>query len=247
MTVAAVKAEPVAAPDKRPEVEALLGGIFERMEYPARLEFKDMPDGGLGVAVHFDGELPGIAPSKRSYLVDCIQFLVNKVVNRPNVEKRWVTLGVNAFPEPRPPKGEANPNPPPPRASVPKAVPAAAPPTNSAKKPQTPPAGAKAATPAHAGRKHEADEVSLNVEPTAVMTRLGTGLAEKAAKFGRFYAVTLLGPEDRARVLKAASAVKGQSVKVEGEGHFRRVTFSPEKPVPMAKKQVMPDFDDEAE
>jgi hypothetical protein len=85
---------------KRPQVETLLGDVFKLMEYPAKLDFKDMPDGSLGVAVHFEGgELPGITPGKRSYLVDCVQFWLNKVVNRPNVPRRWVNLGVNAFPD----------------------------------------------------------------------------------------------------------------------------------------------------
>ena len=93
----------VPPPDKRPQVETLLADVFRLMEYPAKLDFKDMPDGSLGVAVHFEGELPGITPGKRSYLVDCVQFWLNKVVNRPTVPRRWVNLGVDAFPEPRMP------------------------------------------------------------------------------------------------------------------------------------------------
>ncbi len=88
-------------PDKRAQVETLLTDVFRLMDYPARLEFKDMPDGSLGVAVFFTGELPGITPGKRSYLLDCVQFWLNKVVNRPNLPRRWVNLGVDAFPEPR--------------------------------------------------------------------------------------------------------------------------------------------------
>ena len=78
------------------------------------------------------------------------------------------------------------------------------------------------------------------------MTRLGTSLAEKSAKFGRFYAATFLPADDRARVVAAAANVKGVSLKVEGEGSFRRVVFTPEKPTVITKKQVMPDYDDEA-
>ena len=40
--------------DKRAESETLLKEVFALMEYPAKLEFKDLPDGALGVAVHFD-------------------------------------------------------------------------------------------------------------------------------------------------------------------------------------------------
>ena len=54
------------------------------------------------MAVHFEGEVPGVVAGKKSYLIESLQFLVNKVVNRPNTERRWVTLGVGAFPEPKP-------------------------------------------------------------------------------------------------------------------------------------------------
>ncbi len=237
---------PVSLADKRLQVEALLGEILKRMEYPARLEFKDMPDGGLGVAVHFEGELPGISGNKRTYLVDCIQFLVNKVVNRPNVEKRWVTLGVNGFPEPRGQKPEPS-APPAPRASKNGASPIAAVRASApaAQAQVKKPPEAKPQPQARHSRSNEPDEKSMSVEPTPAMTRVGKALAEKAAKFGRFYAVTLLPTEDRARVVAAASAVKGVTVKVEGEGYFRRVVFVPEKPTVIAKKQVMPDYDDE--
>ncbi len=257
--LAAVPVTPVSAADKRMQVDALLTEILKRMGYPARLEFKDMADGGLGVAVHFGGaELPGISGNKRTYLVDCIQFLVNKVVNRPNVEKRWVTLGVNGFPEPRGPKLEPS-APTTPRASAPlKAAPAvaaraSAPPANQGQPPQQGKRGhhdakppAPGAQPQHArSGRPDHDEKSMKVEPSALMTRAGTTLAEKAAKFGRFYAMTLLATEDRARVLAAAAPVKGASVKAEGEGYFRRVTFTPEKPTVITKKQVMPDYDDD--
>ncbi len=250
---AAVVMTPVSAADKRLQVEVFLGGIFEHMDYPARLEFKDMPDGGLGVAVFFENaEHPGIAGSKRTYLVDCIQFLTNKVVNRPNVEKRWVTLGVNGFPEPRGAKPEPS-APTAPKASAPKAL--APPPASKAPAParaSAPPVAAANAKrpppqqqPARPARSNDHDERSMKVEPTPMMTRLGQTLAQKAGTFGRFYAVPLLTTDDRARVMAAASAAKGVTVKAEGEGYFRRVVFTPEKPTVIAKKQVMPDYDDE--
>jgi predicted RNA-binding protein Jag len=90
-----------SAAQHRPQAEALLSSLLRLMDYPARLDFKDMPDGALGVAMHFEGALPGVQPGKRSYLVDCIQFLVNKALNRPNVPRRWINLGVDGFPEPR--------------------------------------------------------------------------------------------------------------------------------------------------
>lgn len=237
--------------EKKREVESLLGGIFNRMDYPARLEFKDMPDGGLGVAVHFNGELPGISGSKRTYLVDCIQFLVNKVVNRPNVEKRWVTLGVNAFPEPRSAKSEPS-APQAPKASAPPpqqqqaraSAPAQAPAQTQQRRPDAKPAPVQQ-QPQRNNRSNENDERSMKVDPRPAMTRMGTALAEKSAKHGRFYGVTLLPTDDRARVIAAAANVKGVSLKTEGEGYFRRVVFVPAQPAVIAKKQVMPDYDDE--
>lgn len=241
----------VATPDdKRPQVETLLGDVFKLMEYPARLEFKDLADGSLGVAVHFDGELPGVAPGKRSALVDSVQFWLNKVVNRPNVPRRWVNLGVGDFPPPRQQGGQ--PAPPPP--SAPPAA-AAAPPTAQPKgkppeKPQAPRGNAKpshAPAPQEPRRGRESDERSLTPEKDPTLSALGTLLAEKAAKHGRLYGVMLLKPDARALLLQAAAAVKGVSARAEGEGHWRRVVFTPEKLVPLSRKQVMPDYDDDEE
>lgn len=251
MTIPAPAAPVAVTPapaERKAQAESLVKGIFEHMDYPARLELKDMPDGGIGIACHFDGELPGITVGKqRSWLVDCIQFLVNKSVNRPTVEKRWVTLGVNAFPElrsDRPEKKDAAP------------AAAAAVPSNGAKKPPQQPARAepqKAARPvtekpARPARHHEPDERSIDVKDDPAATKLFTMLAEKAVKTGRIYAVMSLSTDDRARALKVAAGVKGVSAKTEGEGHWRRVTFTPEKLTAMpSKRQVMPDYDDEEE
>lgn len=251
---AAVMAPPVppqpvtpASPERKTQVEALVRGILQHMDYPARMDLKDMPDGGIGIALHFDGELPGIVPSKpRSWLVDCIQFLVNKAINRPNVEKRWVSLGVNAFPEPRADK-------PPREAKEP------APSAPQAPQAKTPPRGEKASAKKEAPkeerreerrderpRRNEPDEKSLEVKADPALTKLFATLAEKSAKTGRLYAVMSLNADDRARALQAAAGVKGVTVKTEGEGHWRRVTFTPEKLTPMpSKKQVMPDYDEE--
>ncbi|MBL9038717.1 MAG: hypothetical protein JNG84_09405 [Archangium sp.] len=237
-----------AAVDKRAQAETALGGILQHMGYPARLEWKDMPDGGIGVAVHFEGELPGITASKRTSLVDCLQFLVNKMVNRPNGEKRWVTLGVNAFPEPRPARPEGGAPAPAPAASAPvaseaKAPATAKPPPNSRNgKAAPPPAAAPAAR-----RNESTDERKLSVEPTPQMTRLATSLAHKAATTGYFYAVLSLSTDDRARALQAAASAKGVSARVEGDGLHRRLAFVPDKPTIISKKQVMPDYDDDAE
>ncbi|MBL8919015.1 MAG: hypothetical protein JNJ54_09170 [Myxococcaceae bacterium] len=234
-----------ASPERKAQVEALVKGILEHMEYPARLETKDMPDGGIGIALHFEGELPGITAGKsRSWLVDCIQFLVNKAINRPNVEKRWVSLGVNAFPDPRPERNEKK-EPPAPKASAPT-------PANGKQKAESRGDGAamKKEQPERSQRprSNEPDERTLEVKDDPALTKLFTGLAEKAAKLGRVYGVMLLSKDDRARALKAGAAVKGLTVKAEGEGHWRRVTFTPDKVTPMpSRKQVMPDYDDEEE
>jgi predicted RNA-binding protein Jag len=254
----------VVAVDLRAKVTELLSSIFSLMKYPATLEFKDMPDGALGVAVNFEGELPGITPGKRSYLVDCIQFLVNKAINRPNVPRRWVNLGINAFPEPRVPgqplqKPEKDLS-----ATAPRGTPAVAkPPKEQAPKDSAPRGGkpAPAAAPAEKSGKHDKvarepqpprgnqrggpDEKSMEVSPNPTFTAAGELLAKKAVQHGRIYAVMMLPPDDRARVLQAAAPITGLSTKAEGEGHWRRVTFTPEKVTPILKRQIMPDYDDE--
>ena len=79
------------------------------------------------------------------------------------------------------------------------------------------------------------------------MTRLGQALAQKSATLGRFYAVAPMKVEDRARMLKAAGAVAGVRVFVEGEGRNRRLVFAPDKPAPMPKRSALPQDDDELE
>ncbi|MFT3713434.1 MAG: hypothetical protein QM817_37740 [Archangium sp.] len=239
---------------KRPQIETLLGDVFKLMEYPAKLDFKDMPDGSLGVAVHFEAggaELPGITPGKRSYLVDCVQFWLNKVVNRPNVPRRWVNLGVNAFPEPRSQQqqqqqGEEKEAKEPKDAKEPREAKEAKAPAQAAKK--------------HDDKKHEdkkrderprreshVDERTLKPAADPKFAAVGKSLAEKSAKLGRVYAVMGLTADQRALMLQAADDVKGQRTKAEGEGHWRRLTFVPDKLTPISKKQVMPDYDDEGD
>lgn len=235
----AVMSVPAPAPDKRPQVETLLTDVFQLMEYPAKLDFKDMVDGSLGVAVHFEGELPGISPGKRSYLLDSVQFWLNKVVNRPNVPRRWVNLGVDAFPEPRMPGQPREPKEPVPAAPAAPRRAEAAKPVARAATPSPPPQ----AQPARRGK--EIDERALSSSSDPVFVAAGKLLAEKSAQHGRLYGVMLLTPEARASMLKAADGVKGVSGKAEGEGHWRRLVMVPEKLTVIAKKQVMPDYDDE--
>lgn len=228
------------APDKRAQTEAVLGDILRLMGYPAKLDFKDAADGGISVAMHFEvGEVPFATAGKRSFVVDSMQFLVNKVVNRPNSEKRWVSLGVGEHPAPRPPRSTPSPL----------ASPTGAPPSPGngvlaagPKGPSTSPP-----LPAPAPRQAHADEAALEVKADPKLAALGTALAQKAATLGRPLAVLLMDADDRARLLKAGQAVKGQHARVEGEGHNRRVTFMPDKPVPMPKKTAFPVFEDEDE
>jgi predicted RNA-binding protein Jag len=233
--------------DKRDESETLLKEVFALMEYPAKLEFKDLADGALGVAVHFDGELPGIAPGKRSPVLDSVQFWLNKVVNRPNSPRRWVNLGNGEFPIPRQQQGQPSE-----AAPVAAGVPAAKPtreakPAREAKvEKEKKPAPAPSAPPPQRHGKH-VDERSLKPAADAAMSAAGKLLAEKSAKHGRVYAVLGLSNDQRALMLQASDAVKGQHSKAEGEGHWRRVTVTPEKLTVISRKQVMPDYDDEDE
>ncbi|MEW6430204.1 MAG: hypothetical protein AB1730_01740 [Myxococcota bacterium] len=247
VVVAAEPAGPV--PDKRPQVEALLSDIFRLMEYPVRLDFKDLADGSLGVAVHVEGEQPGITPGKKSFLVDSVQFLVNKAVNRPNTPRRWVNLGINGFPEPRLEKPAPAPQasaPPAPKASTPAAG-AKAQATKGGEKGERRDEAREQTDPKKHHAPRDADEASAKVEPDAEWTRLAKALAEKSAKLGRPFGVMLLTPEDRARVVQAAAGTPGVTVKAEGEGIWRRVAFKPDKLTPMPKKAVMPDYDEEDE
>ncbi len=228
--------------DKRTESETLLKEVFALMEYPAKLEFKDLADGALGVAVHFDGELPGIAPGKRSPVLDSVQFWLNKVVNRPNAPRRWVNLGNGEFPAPRPPQGQPQQQGETP-APVAAPKPAREPKAEKEKKPA--PVASAPPPPRHSNR--HVDERTLKPAADAAMSAAGKLLAEKAVKHGRVYAVMGLSNDQRALMLQAADAVKGQHAKAEGEGHWRRVTVTPEKLTVIPRKQVMPDYDDEEE
>jgi cell division protein FtsN len=167
--------------------------------------------------------------------------LVNKALNRPNLEKRWVSLGVNAFPEPRPERNEKPERPekkdaPAPKASTPQAPQKAQPKTEAPKKEE------------RSRPPREPDERTIEVKDDPAFAKVITALAQKSAKTGRIYAVMSLPADDRARALKAIGAVKGVSAKTEGEGIWRRVTLTPDTITPMpSKKQVMPDYDDEEE
>jgi predicted RNA-binding protein Jag len=238
---------------RKQQVQTVLADILRLMAYPATLEFKDMPDGGIGVAVYFDGELPGITPGKRSYLVDCLQFLVNKSLNRPNVERRWVSLGVNAFPEPRGSRPPPADKPAPEAAKEPRA---SAPQGRKgrdgrdgrdAKKTESKGdgKGKQGGRPPAPPSSTEVNEATLAVEEDPALTRVATSLAEKSARLGRPFALVMLSTEDRARVLAATKGLPGVHARAEGKKHLRRVSILPDKPAPMPRRHFMADDDEE--
>jgi predicted RNA-binding protein Jag len=243
-----------AGGDTRARVERLLTDILGLMGYPARLEFQDASDGSLAVALHFEaGPPPGVENGRRSQVVDSLQFLLNKMLHRPGLERRWVLLGAGVFPEPRPRKepqapapaaagtnGAAAPRPPAPtKAQAPAPAPAHAP-----ARPPARAAAPAAAAPAPAKRS-EADERQVEVGEDAALKEAARQLAGKAASLGRFYAIAAMKLEDRARVLKAVEGVAGVAVAGEGEGRCRRVVFTPEKPAPLPRRLLVPDDDED--
>jgi predicted RNA-binding protein Jag len=237
-----------AGGDLRPRVERLLTDILGLMGCPARLEFQDAADGSLAVALHFEaGSPPGVESGKRSQVVDSLQFLLNKMLHRPGLERRWVLLGAGVLPEPRPRKE--------PQAPAPAAG------TNGAAAPR-PPAPAKAQAPAPApapsraqarapapaaqasAKRSDSDERTLEVREDAALKEAARQLAEKASSLGRFYAIAAMKLEDRARVLKAVEGVAGVAVAGEGEGRCRRVVFTPARPAPLPRRLLLPDDDE---
>ncbi|MFL5347541.1 MAG: hypothetical protein ACJ8AT_22370 [Hyalangium sp.] len=239
-----------AGGDTRGRVERLLTDILGLMGYPARLEFQDASDGSLAVALHFEaGAPPGVENGKRSQVVDSLQFLLNKMLHRPGLERRWVLLGAGVLPEPRPRK-EPQPPAPAPAASAAPAPRPPAPPKAQAPAPAPAPANAKAArAPAPAAappaRRTDSDERTVEVSEDAVLKEAARQLAGKSASLGRFYAIAAMKLEDRARVLKAVEGVTGVAVAGEGEGRCRRVVFTPDKPAPLPRKLLLPDDDED--
>ncbi|WP_223640593.1 hypothetical protein [Corallococcus sp. EGB] len=251
--------------DFRPRVEKLLTDILGLMGFPARLDLQDASDGSLSVALHFEsGAPPGVEPGKRSQVLDSLQFLLNKMLHRPGVERRWVMLGAGAHPEPRPRRDAAAqqqaaaaapaasvaqvaasaPAQPPARAAAP--APASQPQQRNARGGQPgPQQPAKPAQPQAPAKAVEADERTLQVEEDPVFRGAVRKLAEKSASLGRFYAFAAMKTEDRARVLKAVEGVDGVKVAAEGEGRNRRVVFTPAKPAPLPKRSLLPDDDED--
>lgn len=233
---------PAPAGELRARVERLLTDILGLMGFPARLEFKDAADGSLSVALHFEaGPPPGVEVGKRSQVVDSLQFLLNKMLHRPGLERRWVVLGAGAHPEPRAPKAAPAVQAP---AQAGAPAPKAAAPARPAPQPKAAPA-AKAAAPAAPPKRVEPDERTVEAAEDAELREAVRQLAEKSARLGRFYGLAAMKVEDRSRVLKAVEGVAGVQVAGVGEGRNRRVVFTPEKPAPLPKRSLLPADDDE--
>ncbi len=215
-----------AEDERRTQAVAVLEQLLRTMDLPATVEAKDLPDGSISIAVTPGVELAGVVPGRRSPLGDALQYLVNKLINKPGQERRWVAIGLGGHPEPRGPK--------PPRAAQP---PAAAMTNGSAPPPAVarPPAPAR---PAASSRSPDVDERTLVTEEDPPLDAAARALAERSASSGRLYAVVTLGPIERGRLLKAADAVDGMSARAEGEGRLRRVVLTPDKVVPMPKQRL---------
>lgn len=257
------------------EILRLMGisARLEVKELPATAaaDGKAATQASISVAVFPEGEAPGLQPGKRSPVADALQFLTNKIVNR-GADKRWINIGIGAHPEPRGEKQPRQQQQPQQQAAQAPAQKAAAAPQASGEQAQQPSGapvtrqeqrqargqkqerGAKegggkkekreGAAPRERGER-EGDERTLEVEDDPVFTALGRSLAEKAATFGRIYAVLPCSAQERAKLAKGAAGVAEVSVKFEGEGRHRRIAFVPANPKPMPKKSAMPDYDDE--
>lgn len=223
--------------DKPAQTKQFLEEILRLAQWPARLEMKELEDGGIAVALHFEKAVAGITQGKRSHLLESLQFLLNKVVNKPGADRRWVSLGAGDFPAPRGPRMAPAPSP---AAENPAPAQAPAPPAKAN------PRGAKPTKGAHPEPAARPVDEPKDVPLSEEWKKLGTELKDKAIKHGRPYAVMMLSPDERAQLQKA---VAGADVKVavEGEGHFRRVAVVPHRLVPMPRKMQFPDDEDEGD
>ena len=216
--------EGTAAVDKRGWAVRVVGEILERMGVKPRLDAKDAADGGISIAVQLDSDVPGVQIGKRSHVVDALQFLANKLVNRPGTERRWITIGVGGHAEPRSREGK-RPEP---------APSAAAPRAPSSKNPNGRGAAATAVP------KFSADDDEALVQPSDDLELANSArrLAEKSSISGRFLAIVGMKREDRARVLKAVQGMAGVRVSAEGTGRNRRLVFTPDNPAPPTKSSL---------
>lgn len=224
MTDSQVAVAVEAVDERRAQAVAVLEQLLRGMDVPATLDAKDLPDGSVSIAVIPGVELPGLALGRRSPLGDALQYLVNKLLNKPGQERRWVAIGIGAHPEPRGAKpARTQPAP----AMVNGTAPAAAGP-----RPAAP------ARPALPPRPAESDERTLVTDDDPSFDAAARALAERSASSGRVYAVVTLGAVERGRLLKVADAVAGVNARAEGEGRLRRLVLTPDKVIPMPRQRL---------
>lgn len=215
-----------AVDERRAQAVAILEQLLRAMDVPATLETKDLPDGSISIAVTPAVELAGVVSGRRSPLGDALQYLVNKLVNKPGQERRWVAIGLGAHPEPRGQKPAR------PAAPLPAAMTNGSAPSAPVARPAAAPRAAASA------RSQDVDERALVADEDAPFEAAVRALAERSASSGRVYAVVTLGTAERGRLLKSADAVEGVTARAEGEGRLRRVVLTPDKVVPMPRQRL---------
>jgi hypothetical protein len=209
--------------------------MLQRMGVNPRLDIKDGADGGISIAVHLDADVPGVQAGKRSHVLDALQFLANKIVNRPGSERRWISIGVGGHPEPRVREARKAPDAPPPPAAT----------TSPAPRPA--PAKTANGRPASPTKPLDEDETSVQPSDDAELSAAARNIAKRASADGRFFAILGMKREDRARVLRAVEGVAGVKASAEGIGRNRRVVFTPDNPAPPPKGSLPMAEEDELE
>ena len=226
MTDSQVAVAVQAGDERRAQAVAVLEQLLRAMDVQATLETKDLPDGSISIAVTPAVELAGVVPGRRSPVGDALQYLVNKLINKPGQERRWVAIGLGGHPEPRGPK------PPRPVVAAPAAMTNGSAPAAPVARPTSP------ARPAAPVRAQEVDERTLVTDEDPAFEVAARSLAERSASSGRVYAVVTLGAPERGRLLKVADGVEGVSAQAEGEGRLRRLVLTPENLVPMPRQRL---------
>jgi hypothetical protein len=77
---------------------------------------------------------------------------------------------------------------------------------------------------------------ALQQDKEEQLSALATALAQKCIAHGRIYAVLLLSRPQRTCMRQAASKTNGLRAFSEGEAHWSRLVFEPNKPAPMPQK-----------
>ena len=225
-----------STPDKREWAARVVAEMLQRMGVNPRLDIKDGADGGISIAVHLDADVPGVQAGKRSHVLDALQFLANKIVNRPGSDRRWIFIGVGGHPEPRVREARRAPDVPPP-AAVTLSAPRSAPAKIANGRPTSPPPP----------KPLDEDETTVQPSDDAELSAAARNIAKRASADGRFFAILGMKREDRARVLRAVEGVGGVKASAEGIGRNRRVVFTPDNPAPMPKGSLPMAEEDELE